>query len=72
MKHSKTKVTKKTTSTRTITQITFDHVLDSYTHNLLIDFEKDCVLIHNCGVFLDGKRGYFFCLARVVAASRAA
>lgn len=25
---------------RTIEQITFDHALDSYTYNLLIDFEK--------------------------------
>jgi hypothetical protein len=40
MTHSKTKVTKNATSKRTIAQITFDHVLDSYTHNLLIDFEK--------------------------------
>jgi hypothetical protein len=40
MTHSKTKVTKNTTSTRTIAQITFDHALDSYTHNLLRDFEK--------------------------------
>ena len=36
MTQSKTK----TTSARTIAQITFDHVLDSYSHNLLIDFEK--------------------------------
>ena len=36
MTHTKAKKT----STRTIAQITFDHVLDSYTHNLLIDFEK--------------------------------
>jgi hypothetical protein len=69
MTHSKTKVTKNTTSTRTIAQITFDHVLDSYTHNLLIDFEqftlnrlkKNKLLSKE---LLDSKKDVFICYSK--------
>ena len=69
MTHSKTKVTKNTTSTRTITQITFDHVLDSYTHNLLIDFEKFTLnrLKKNkllSKELLDSKKDIFICYSK--------
>jgi hypothetical protein len=69
MTHSKTKVTKNATSKRTIAQITFDHVLDSYTHNLLIDFEqftlnrlkKNKLLSKE---LLDSKKDVFICYSK--------
>ena len=56
----------KTTSARTIAQITFDHVLDSYIHNLLIDFEKFTLnrLKNNkllSKELLDSKKDVFIC-----------
>lgn len=65
MTQSKTK----TTSARTITQITFDHVLDSYSHNLLIDFEKFTLnrLKKNkllSKELLDSKKDIFICYSK--------
>lgn len=65
MTQSKTK----TTSARTIAQITFDHVLDSYSHNLLIDFEKFTLnrLKKNkllSKELLDSKKDIFICYSK--------
>ena len=65
MKHSKTK----TTSARTIAQITFDHALYSYSHNLLIDFEKFTLnrLKKNkllSKELLDSKKDIFICYSK--------
>ena len=65
MTHSKT--TK--TEARTIAQITFDHVLDSYTHNLLRDFEKFTLnrLKKNkllSKELLDSKKDIFICYSK--------
>ena len=69
MTQSKAKLTTKTTSTRTITEITFDIVLDSYTHNLLIDFEKFTLnrLKKNkllSKELLDSKKDIFICYSK--------
>jgi len=65
MTHSKTKVTR----ARTIEQITLDHVLDSYTRNLLIDFEKFTLnrLKKNkllSKELLDSKKDVFICYSK--------